>query len=376
MFSSPIRTDQITATKVKDEITIFKFTSRTQTGRYALALRLIQAANQVTSWGPESAATFIGTVSGLIWPDVIGLLRTSSEVTVQVQAVPGFVADQFTSVVWDDTDPTTAPTHRSQRSLAPVDTLIFGALTPDDTVDEVTDEVIGGLWGIYMWTMGKNVTANNITGFQVNRQLAIRRKYNLSDAQATLMEGQFAPTLDVLMAIKTAWTIFNGLRHTLAREWIEWIHSNTTRSGNAFITTFRFINGAGFQGPTLIAQLLSAYPIADEFPQLRGEIKSFRKARDTFLKSDSSIRGYYKVLYGDQYDLFKAASRGPLLALAVMFARSTQPTAGRFLPDLHRYESFAQSFNEFLKQRGQVEIPTVGKAEPEGEGTEETPVAE
>lgn len=343
-----------------EEIDLFTYDAQSVLGRDALAMRLIRVAQSIKEWEVESTASYIATVSCLIFPELIGSLTQASGLNITVHKVD-CRAEDFAAGCWKDDEEASPsdPLHHSHRSKLPRDTGLFGSLTPDDSVEDTTPEVSGGRWGIEMYPIGKNVSHANMAGYTQNRPNAIIRKYALSDRQRRLFEGSYSPTFETLTAVKTCFTIFPTLRYTLGLAWISWLSTSAGRHQNAFRVTFDLTNGAGFGSAALILDLLTAYPELQDYPRLKAQVREFYDAFEEFKSKPEATRGFLKVLHGDQVSLFRAVNRGELLAMAIFHARVTSPTVDKFM-DTSAYASFGTSVNDYLIKLRKEPIPGIG----------------
>lgn len=349
---------------VQDPITIFTYDTKLQISRNCLALKLIQQMNALSKIEPvsdDNAVSYIVTVSNLLVPGIHACLSANKLIQLETVAVKKETLDpdSFCSEIWEG-EKEDDPYHPDRRNVKPQSTGFMGNITPDVDMPCVTPEVAGGRWGVEMFPIGKNVTEQNRSAFQISRPNAIFNKYRLVDAHKLYFQREdYAPNVTVLQTIGRTFTIHQSLRETLAREWIHWTTGTCGREASAFSVTFKLLDGAGFGGPMAILNLLEAYPILAEFPPLRPQVKEFHRALEVYGELAPAERGYQKVIRGDQYSVFRNCSRGPLLAVAIMYGTTLAPTLGNFL-NTDAYIPLGHDVNRYLQSRGLPVIPNIG----------------
>lgn len=326
-------------------------------GRYALAITLIKLYNKGGPQGYETTASYILTVGDLIFPGLVESVRLTAGIeiaTISNSTDPDWFDEDFD---YDNSNKTVAA-----RKTSHLDIGLFTDVSVPGELFGLDEAVIAGRWGVEMFPIGKNVSALNLTAFTVNRCRAIIQKYELSDAAQRFFRDDYSPTLAVLKAISTTFTVYPPLRLGLASVWISWLNSTNTIGNAAFSTTFQLTDGYGFNAPDQINNLLIAYPILVEYPPLAPLINKYRAALAEYLSKPAVDRGFLKVKYGDKYALFKESNRGMLIKVAIIYARQSSETIGKFI-NTDDAVDFTNALNVWLIARGQEPIKGVGKTE-------------
>jgi len=346
-----------------DTITVYKFpdASLDGSGGKAAAMALILSANRKTRWEVEEAATYICTLAELIEPGLMSRIGGNRLVNIRVINKTENVV-HFSSTAWSDEVPDDNPSHVSKRSMDPVVLDEMGgmgadpfSITPIEDTDDMTDEVVGGRWGIEMFVIGKQPTQDNLIAFRVNRPRAVIGRYKMRDEQKDYLDGSYAATFETLQAIATAFDIFPHLRHALGSHWIDVMGLGGNRLHRAFGLTFKLTDGAGFNGPIAIAALLASYPCLRDYPLLKNQIADADKLFQKFRSLSAERRGFLKVLYGPEFSHFKTINRGALMAVATAFMTMTNGSFKNFM-DISPFENFIAKLNDWLVIQGQPAI--------------------
>lgn len=357
VFKSKLTTAPQGAIASNLELSYFTYREGNRDGTLGLAMALIRAAQDMPeeTWNAELGAAYILTVGNLIFPGLAAVAGAAPGVTLIEQR-------HELSPSWFDTEWTPEPREAAfpaERPEAGIDGGLFPDLEIVQEFQNLSRVVLGGRWGIEMFPIGKNVSREGLTGFTVNRVNAVTRKHNLPAEQVMFFQGAFAPHYSVLKAVELAFNSYPPLREALAREWISWVAGFRGEAENAFAMTFALTDGFGFSGPTVILDLLVAYPELRRFPPLKPEIQAFDDAMDEYRAASENDRGFLKVIHGDRYNLFKGSNRRALLAIAVINAQNTQPTMSRFV-NTTQYLQLAAQVNNFLTQEGLLPLPIAG----------------
>jgi hypothetical protein len=349
---------------VPDNLSVMTFpdTSTGRLGGLCAGLKLIEAAQRKTVWDADEAATYILTLAEMMTPGTINTLSQGQHLTITTVRGGRDLA-HFTDSAWAPSG-TPAPARTvDDRDLSAVVMGLLGefddgtpfTIVPTAGTGDITPEVAGGRWGIEMYPIGKSPRDDNLPGFRVNRPRAIIGRFKLDENQAQYFQGAYAPTLPVLRAVESAFDIHLHLRRALASKWINEIGLGGGRVARAFGVTFQLTDGAGFNGPVAIGQLLTAYPSLRGYPLLADEVARADHLVDEFFTLDPQRRGFLKVLYGPTFAHFKDINRGPLMAVAVAFKSTKQGTFRRFM-DISQYEGFIHRLNRWLEARGEPTI--------------------
>jgi hypothetical protein len=187
---------------------------------------------------------------------------------------------------------------------------------------------------VFLFLIGKQATAQNITAFHVNRPRALINKYNLSSEDMKLWNGSHKPSIEVMKAINTMWTLNPMFRAPLATELAYWTRDTRPSTGHDIIaTTYRLLRWQGMGHVAMIKDLLLAWPEAKEIPDLVPYIDIYMDSSRKILEFPDSLRPYSKIIAGDRLGIFRQQDIRPLTALAYRIVRENNPTLARYVHD-------------------------------------------
>lgn len=365
-------------TPLSDVVSVFTYTysgadNYPEEVRAALAAAIIREFNDSGKMNDKVTMSYILTVLGLIFPDTYEKLMKSNAgsfktTEVNINIIP--IIKHLEHIFSDDDDEDEGDTAAAESSAAGgqgtvsrskvlMSDLNLGICTVSVHSENVGAplEVVAGRWAIEMFPIGKNVSLENMDGFRVNRVRALvgSRNWDASIENA-YFKGSMTPTFPILKSVETSFNTFLAIRSKLANEWIDWIQSANTTSKMTFASVIRLTDGYGLGGASMILDLLSAYPIIYQFPDLKPAAEKFMTALEEFEGETGSKRGFVKVLYGPKYTLFSNSTKGALLRVAVLYAQQTNPTMSRFLSDVSHSDETFRRLNKFLIANDELPI--------------------
>jgi hypothetical protein len=362
-----------------DDIDIYLFQHvENRGGAMKLAMTIIHAASKAdtwtTDWNVDAMVTYIGTVSCLIFKDMSKDLEKSTRVKIHYTQSPIDLRD-YDDDFWVpqqpgelDADFAARANNPAKRNLDPVDSGFMGMLSPTDVnLDGLSSEITGGRWGIEMFPIAKNVSLASIEAYVVARPKAVAGALHLREDQKRFLNGDdFRACFKTLDAVKAAFDLRPGFRYAFGDYWVRGARTSEAGPKLGFNVTFQFTESAGFGGAILVCELLATYPVIREFPPLSAAAREFDFAMKIYEAEDEARRGFFKVLYGSEYKIFRNL-RGPLLGVAVLYARQSAPSAVNFM-DTAPFEPMCRVLNDFLRKHGLLPIALGSTATPQGTG--------
>ena len=238
--------------------------------RLCLALAIIESQILLAcdhGGDPEIPATYVVTVSELLFPGIIGSLEKHRRLIITRIKKDDFPIDHF--------DP--------DADLQRLSTYDVGFLEVKyhSELEDITPEVVGGRWGIEMFPLGRKVYESNMSEFTFRQPRDLIQNFPITNKASALFGNSFAPTYESLNDIERVFARNPVLRHEIVKTWISWLdqpRASLTPQQQSFLHVFQKTENFGFYGVSTIEKFLKEYPDMKDFIYLRSCIADFEYA--------------------------------------------------------------------------------------------------
>lgn len=204
------------------------------------------------------------------------------------------------------------------------------ALWDDETLtfpdpDVIIPAEVAILVAIYIFTIGKNVTPQNMAALSVNRPAAAARYLKTENTQEGVLGAARFPQFDSFLAFQGAIQIHAELRRLIATEVISWVGGNNDLNQSIVANFVGLWAGTGLTHVTVINRFLNSYEsVVEGVPALFYEAKLFISDVSMFLSQKNPMAAYIKII-DPSTDMLAVSKYPELFKLAREFEARREP---------------------------------------------------
>lgn len=299
----------------------------------------VQLLDYIDSYAPGDGEieSWIWTLVDLFFPGLPEMLFNRNK-NIAYNKVP-ITDDQLNYLIGGGKPSSREAYHRTTHGLGPNDPVPPLAdldyvpspgfnLLPDLVFDITKSRMnnwypLVNVFGIILFAIGKNPTAQNLIAFNEKRFRAGTNKAGLGGEEQGNFSKSDLPKLPTYAAIQGYFNLHPRARGELVKELVSWTMMTGTAEQEIVATHTKLWSGMGMAHIKFISQMIINHGhILTQIEDLTYELEKFHQGFIKFQKEKDVLKPFWKVLYGDKRDVLPSRDFAELLKLALQIEKS------------------------------------------------------
>lgn len=194
---------------------------------------------------------------------------------------------------------------------------------------------------IILYSVGKEIRADNTAAVTTNRPKVVHDKYGLPEGEFKSAPGKpDGPSMEALSQIYSAFSVVTEPRAVIIRSFLSLYRASSHYAPeiDVVMVMFRLLDGAQMAHVGFIQDMIEAHPWLLKVPSLRPSIKEYIAELKRFSNVPEPVRGYVRLLEGNHAPFFPAPKMAPLVAVAVALKKEIEGTLANYMGGKDQYQ--------------------------------------